>query len=165
LASIFGHVPETRPRSTIVVTLLCIAGLAIAGVALAYCVHLGAQRDDSGQSAAEFTYIPPNQAGLAAGDVMPESDEVPEQLDTARSKIMLCTIDKIGTDVLSVHTPDGRKHQLTLSPDTHVESAKGNEVTDLTKGDLVVVRVVESDTSTTVDLIVDGRVSSSIPDN
>ncbi|HEY9312615.1 hypothetical protein [Williamsia sp.] len=158
--------PEIRPRSTIVVTLLCIAGLAVAGVALAYCVHLGAQRDDdTGQSAAEFTYIPPNQAGLAADDVTPESDEVPEQLDTVRSKIMLCTIDKIGTDVLSVHTPDGRKHQLTLSPDTHVESAKGNEVADLTTGDLVVVRVIESDTATTVDLIVDGRVSSSIPDN
>ena len=146
-------------------TLLCIAGLAIAGVALAYCVHLGAQRDDSGQSAAEFTLIPPNQAGLAAEGITPESDELPEQLDTVRSKIMLCTIDKIGVDVLSVHTPDGRKHQLTLSPDTHVESAKGSEVTDLEKGDLVVVRVVQSDTTATVDLIVDGRVSASIPDN
>jgi hypothetical protein len=158
-------VPEIRPRSTIVVTLLCIAGLAIAGVALAYCVHLGAQRDDTGQSAAEFTLIPPNQAGLAAEGITPESDELPAQLDTVRSKIMLCTIDKIGADVLSVHTPDGRKHQLTLSPDTHVESAKGNEVTDLEKGDLVVVRVVQSDTTATVDLIVDGRVSASIPDN
>lgn len=161
----FGHVPEIRPRSTIVVTLLCVAGLAVAGVALAYCVHLGAQRDDSGQSAAEFTYIPPSQAGLNSAEVTTGSDVLPEELKTERSKIMLCTIDAISDTTLSVHTPDGRKQQLTLSPDTHVESAKGSEVTDLAKGDLVVVRVVKSDDATTVDLIVDGRVSASIPDN
>jgi hypothetical protein len=161
----FGHVPEIRPRSTIVVTLLCVAGLAVAGVALAYCVHLGAQRNDSGQSAAEFTYIPPNQAGLNSTDDTAESDELPEELETERSKVMLCTIDAISSDTLSVHTPDGRKHHLTLSPDTHVESTKGSEVTDLAKGDLVVVRVVKSEHTTTVDLIVDGRVSASVPDN
>jgi hypothetical protein len=162
----FGHVPEIRPRSTIVVTLLCVAGLAVAGVALAYCVHLGAQRDDSGQSSStEFTYIPPNQAGLNSAGVAAESDVLPEQLETGRSKIMLCTIDGISDGILSVHTPDGRKHKLTLSPNTHVESAKGSDVTDLAEGDLVVVRVVKRDETTTVDLIVDGRVSSSIPDN
>jgi hypothetical protein len=161
----FGHVPENRPRSTIVVTLLCVAGLAVAGVALAYCVHLGAQRNDSGQSSAEFTYVPPNQAGMNSTDDTAESDVLPEKLETERSKIMLCTIDGISDEILSVHTPDGRKHQLTLSPDTHVESAKGDEVTDLAKGDLVVVRVVKSEDATTVDLIVDGRVSASIPDN
>lgn len=164
----FGLVSESQPRSTRVVTLLCIAGLAVAGVALGYCIHLGAQRSDPDQSSMQIKYVTPggsapNQAGLSTAE--PSADAVPEELNTERSKVMLCTIDKISADSMSVHTADGRKQHLILSPDTHVQSTEGDTVDVLNVGDLVVVRVVKSNGETTADLIVDGRVSGSIPEN
>ncbi len=149
-------------------TLLCIAGLAVAGVALGYCIHLGAQRSDTDQASMQIKYVTPgetapDQAGLSADVTTAEA--VPEHLETERSKVMLCTIDKIDADSLSVHTADGRKQHLILSPDTHVQSTKGNTIDDLNVGDLVVVRVMKSGDETHADLIVDGRVSGSIPEN
>lgn len=148
--------------------MLCIAGLAVAGVALGYCIHLGAQRGEAGQSSMQIKYVSPgervpSQVGLNA--VAPTAEAVPDDLDTGRSKVMLCTIDKIGEDSLSVHTADGRKHHLLLSPDTHVQSTRGDSVDILEVGDLVVVTVVSSNGETTADLIVDGRVSGSIAAN
>lgn len=164
----FGLVSESQPRSTRVVTLLCIAGLAVAGVALGYCIHLGAQRSDSDQASMQIKYVTPSdsapdQAGLSEAE--PSAEPVPQQLDTERSKVVLCTIDKIEADSMSVHTADGRKQHLILSPDTHVQSTKGNTIDVLNVGDLVVVRVVKSAGETHADLIVDGRVSGSIPEN
>lgn len=165
----FGLVSDSEPRSTRAVTLLCIAGLAVAGVALGYCIHLGAQRNDSDQaSTAQIKYVnpgdgAPNQAGLRAGE--PSTEALPEELNTERSKVVLCTIDKITADSMSVHTADGRKQDLILSPDTHVQSTEGDTTDVLNVGDLVVVRVVKSDGKTTADLIVDGRVSGLTPAN
>ncbi len=164
----FGLVSESQPRSTRVVTLLCVAGLAVAGVALGYCIHLGAQRSDSDRASTQIQYVSPtevapNKAGLSA--VEPSAEAVPDDLDTERSKVVLCTIDRIDAGSLSVHTADGRKHHLILSPDAHVQSTRGDSVDVLDVGDLVVVRVIKSNGETTADLIVDGRVSGSIPEN
>jgi hypothetical protein len=163
----FGHVSESGPRSTRVVTLLCIAGLAVAGVALGYCIHLGAERGDPDQASTQIKYVTPseapNQAGVRSGESTAE--ELPEALSTERSKVMLCTIDQIAADSMDVHTADGRKQHLTLSPDTHVQSADGSTIGVLDIGDLVVVRVVKTDGKSIADLIVDGRVSGSIPEN
>jgi hypothetical protein len=163
----FGHVTESGQRSTRVVTLLCIAGLAVAGVALGYCIHLGAERGDAGQASTQIKYVTPseipNQAGVQSGEPTPE--QLPESLSTERSKVMLCTIDQITAESLDVHTADGRKQHLTLSPDTHVQSADGSTIGVLDIGDLVVVRVVKTDGKSVADLIVDGRVSGSIPEN
>jgi hypothetical protein len=163
----FGHVTDSTPRSTRVVTLLCIAGLAVAGVALGYCIHLGAERSDQGQASTQIKYVTPseapNQAGVLSGE--PTTEEIPQALNTERSKVVLCTIDQISADALDVHTADGRKQHLTLSPHTHVQSAEGSTVSVLDVGDLVVVRVVKVDGTMIADLIVDGRVSGSIPEN
>ena len=148
-------------------TLLCIAGLAVAGVALGYCVHLGAERSDQDQGSTQIKYVtpsePPSQAGVRSGGTTAE--EIPGALITERSKVVLCTIDRISSDSLDVHTADGRKQHFILSPDTHVESTEGSSLSVVDVGDLVVVRVVKVDDKMIADLIVDGRVSGSIPEN
>jgi hypothetical protein len=163
----FGQVTDSTPRSTRVVTLLCIAGLAVAGVALGYCVHLGAERSDQDQGSAQIKYVtpsePPSQAGVLSGGTTAE--EIPGALITERSKVVLCTIDRISSDSLDVHTADGRKQHFILSPDTHVQSSEGSSLSVVDVGDLVVVRVVKVDDKMIADLIVDGRVSGSIPEN
>ena len=163
----FGHVTDSTPRSTRVVTLLCIAGLAVAGVALGYCIHLGAERSDQGTASTQIKYVtpsePPNQAGVLSGETTAE--DIPEALSTERSKVVLCTIDEISSDSLDVHTADGRKQHFILQPDTHVQSTEGSSLSVLDVGDLVVVRVVKVDGKMIADLIVDGRVSGSIPEN
>ncbi|MBJ7290861.1 hypothetical protein [Williamsia sp.] len=161
-------------RSGTATTLLCMAGLVVAGLGLAYCVHLGAERGDENDqestSAAALKYIAPSTtspempptvgAAPAPSTVSPNGG-----LTVTRSKMLLGTVDKLTGSELGIHMSDGRRHTITVTSDTHFESAHSSSSPTVRIGDIVVVHVLIKGDEMVADLVVDGRVTASSPGN
>lgn len=143
-------------------TLLCLAGLVVAGFGLAYCVHLGAMRDDSEDSessaaALEYLTASPTQAAAPGAPVASAPTAV------SRSKMLLGTVDSVGASQLVLQLKDGRTHTIGLTDTTHYESPHTDAPVPVKVGDLVVVHVMMEGDRMTADLVVDGRVTTPTP--
>ncbi len=171
--------PRLRPRdraqasSGTATTLLCVAGLIVAGLGLAYCIHLGADRGDDeseSTSAAALKYVAPTTSptevpstvGAAPG---PTALSPNGGLAVTRSKMLLGTVDRLTPSELGIHMSDGRRHTITVTSDTHFESAHTSSVPTVRTGDIVVVHVLIKGDEMIADLVVDGRVTASSPGN
>lgn len=143
-------------------TLLCLAGLVVAGIGLAYCVHLGAQRDDSEDSetsAAALEYLTTSSTPSAA----PGAPVVSAPTEVSRSKMLLGTVDSVGSSQIVLQMKDGRTHTIGLTDSTHYESPHTDSPVPVKVGDLVVVHVMVEGERMTADLVVDGRVTTPTP--
>jgi hypothetical protein len=143
-------------------TLLCLAGLVVAGIGLAYCVHLGAQRDDSEDSetsaaALEYLTSSPTPATAPGAAVAAAPTEV------SRSKMLMGTVDSVGSSQIVLQMKDGRTHTIALTDSTHYESPHTDAPVPVKIGDLVVVHVMVEGERMTADLVVDGRVTTPTP--
>ncbi|GAA1882901.1 MAG: hypothetical protein INR72_04775 [Williamsia herbipolensis] len=143
-------------------TLLCLAGLVVAGIGLAYCVHLGAQRDDSEDSetsAAALEYLTASSTPSAA----PGAPVVSAPTEVSRSKMLLGTVDSVASSQIVLQMKDGRTHTIGLTDSTHYESPHADSPVPVKVGDLVVVHVMVEGERMTADLVVDGRVTTPTP--
>lgn len=143
-------------------TLLCLAGLVVAGIGLAYCVHLGAQRDDSEDSetsaaALEYLTAGPTPSVAPGAPIAAVPDEV------SRSKMLMGTVDSVASSQIVLLLKDGRTHTIGLTDSTHYESPHTDSPVPVRVGDLVVVHVNVEGERMTADLVVDGRVTSPTP--
>lgn len=143
-------------------TLLCLAGLVVAGIGLAYCVHLGAQRDDSDDSdtsAAALEYL----TASPSESVMPGAPVASGPVEVSRSKMLLGTVDSVADSQMVLQLKDGRTHTIGLTETTHYESPHTDMPVPVKVGDLVVVHVLVEGDRMTADLVVDGRVTTPTP--
>ncbi len=161
-------------RSGTATTLLCMAGLVVAGLGLAYCVHLGAERGDDNEqestSAAALKYIAPRTSATEVPSTVgaapaPSAGTPNGGLTVTRSKMLLGTVDKLTDSELGIHMSDGRRHSITVTSDTHFESAHSSTTPTVKIGDIVVVHVLIKGDEMIADLVVDGRVTASSPGN
>ena len=146
-------------------TFLCLAGLVVAGLGLAYCVHLGAQRDDSEDSetsAAALEYLTASPSESAA-PAAPGAPLATAPVEVARSKMLLGTVDSVGDSHIVLQMKDGRVHTIDLTEATHYESPHTDSPVPVKVGDLVVVHVMVTGDTMTADLVVDGRVPTPTP--
>ncbi|MGU3291728.1 hypothetical protein [Williamsia sp. M5A3_1d] len=160
-------------------TLLCVAGLMVAGIGLAYCIHLGADRGEDAEaestSAAAMKFIsPPSSTPAVPDTVGPEPVEPPASGNAvggvaptaiSRSKMLLGTVDSLSAAEMGIHMSDGRRHRIALTESTHYETADADAPSPLKLGDLVVVHVLIDGERMVADLVVDGRVTASRPGN
>lgn len=143
-------------------TLLCLAGLVVAGIGLAYCVHLGAMRDDSEDSdtsAAALEYLTASSTPSA----VPGAPVASAPVEVSRSKMLLGTVDSVGSSQIVLQMKDGRTHTIGLTDSTHYESPHTDSPVPVKVGDLVVVHVMVEGERMTADLVVDGRVTTPTP--
>lgn len=139
-------------------TFLCLVGLVVAGVGLAYCVHLGAQRgdsDDPATSAAAMEYLT-----SGSPETTPPAGAAPAPSAVTRSKMLMGTVGAVGASQLVLQMEDGRVHTIGLTDATHYESTRSDSPVPVRVGDLVVVHVVMEGDRMTADLVVDGRVTA-----
>ncbi|SIR65287.1 hypothetical protein [Williamsia sterculiae] len=155
--------PAGSGRATV---LLCLAGLVVAGVGLAYCVHLGAT--ESSRNAAA-TRSPAEIKMLTSADgsstALTETAGAVSGVDSAKSKMLLGTVRSLTATDIRVQMSDGREHLVTLNAQTHYESVHGAGREGIRVGDLVVVHVLQQGQTMVADLIIDGRVTASQPGN
>ncbi|MCX6468243.1 MAG: hypothetical protein NTW76_02895 [Corynebacteriales bacterium] len=168
-----------KPNSGTRTTLLCVAGLMVAGIGLAYCVHLGADRGEESEaestSAAAMKFITPPTSTPAVPDTVGPAPVEPRASGSAaggvtptaisRSKMLLGTVDSLSTSEMGIHMSDGRRHRIALTDSTHYETADKAAASPLKLGDLVVVHVLIDGERMVADLVVDGRVTASRPGN
>ncbi|GAA2062853.1 hypothetical protein [Williamsia deligens] len=146
-------------------TLLCLAGLVVAGLGLAYCVHLGAQRDDSEDSdtsAAALEYLA-SSSPTATVTPAPGVAVTSAPIAVSRSKMLFGTVGAVDGSRMTLQMNDGRVHTIGLTADTHYESPHSHSPVPVRVGDLVVVHVQVAGETMTADLVVDGRVTSPTP--
>ncbi|MBT0566214.1 hypothetical protein [Williamsia sp. CHRR-6] len=158
--------PDGRRRWASTTTMLSLLGLLIAGIGLAYSVHVGADRGDDSDatSAAQMKMLAPSPDGtpLPIGAQLPSTAPLAPSV-VSRSKMILGTVETLTPTSLVLHVSDGRRHRIVLNGDTHYESADKQTKPAPAVGDLVVVHVLVAGDTMTADLVVDGRVTTPAP--
>jgi len=144
-------------RSPVFVTVLCVAGLLVAGAGIAYCISWGGRADDKMPAAAQ----PVAQTTADANPADPSVNAIgntPPQIVTKRSQMILGTIKQVDQLAIVVGLADGSTRLANLDSRTQIKSPQGGTVGVLQEGETVIIHGFESGGLFTADLIIAGRV-------
>ncbi|WP_018177893.1 hypothetical protein [Jongsikchunia kroppenstedtii] len=144
-------------RSPLFVTMLCVAGLLVAGAGIAYCISWGGRADDKTPPATQ----PVAQTTVNTDPSDPGVDAVgntPPGVVTKRSQMILGTIKQVDQLGIVVGLTDGSTRLANLNSRTQIKSPAGGTVGALQEGETVIIHGFESGGLFTADLIIAGRV-------
>lgn len=144
-------------RSPLFVTMLCVAGLLVAGAGIAYCISWGGRADDKTPPATQP--VAQTTAPGAAGDPGVNAiGNTPNRITTKRSQMILGTIKQVDQLGIVVGLADGSTRLANLDSRTQIKSPQGGTVGALQEGETVIIHGFESGGLFTADLIIAGRV-------
>lgn len=145
-------------RSPVFVTMLCVAGLLVAGAGIAYCISWGGRADD--KTPAAQTVAATSAAGSASdpGVGAVGVNTLPSHGVTKRSQMILGTIKQVDQLGIVVSMTDGSTRLANLNSQTQIKSPEGGTVGALQQGETVIIHGVDTEGRFTADLIIAGRV-------